>query len=81
MFLKLVINAMIRNIKIHTIFFDSIEISKSMELKKCIHGKKKKENIYLSVSYGFQSSLGPRKSRCDVLGGTTKDGFAQEIIR
>ncbi len=35
-FLKLFLNAMIRNIKIHNIFY-IIEISKSMELNKCIH--------------------------------------------
>jgi len=35
MFLKLFLNAMIRNIKIHTII-DIIEISKSMEPNKCI---------------------------------------------
>jgi len=34
-FLKLFINAMIRNIKIHNIH-DIIKISKSMEPKKCI---------------------------------------------
>jgi hypothetical protein len=34
-FLKLLLNVMIRNIKIHNIF-DIIEISKSMEPNKCI---------------------------------------------
>jgi hypothetical protein len=34
-FLKLFLNIMVRNIKIHNIF-DIIEISKSMELNKCI---------------------------------------------
>jgi len=37
-FLKLFLNEMIRNIKIHNIF-DIIEISKSMEPNKCIHKK------------------------------------------
>jgi hypothetical protein len=32
---------------------------------------KKNENIYLNVSYIFKSSMGPRKSRCDVPNGTT----------
>jgi hypothetical protein len=32
---------------------------------------RKNENIYLSVSYDFKSSMGPRKSRCDVPNGTT----------
>jgi hypothetical protein len=36
MFLQLVLNAMIRNIKIHNIFY-VIEISKSMEPNKCTH--------------------------------------------
>jgi hypothetical protein len=36
MFLKLSKNAMIKNIKIHDIFY-IIEISKSMEPNKCIH--------------------------------------------
>jgi hypothetical protein len=36
MFVKLFLNAMIRNIKIHNIL-DIIEISKSMKLNKCIH--------------------------------------------
>ncbi len=43
-------HAMIKNIKIHNIFY-IIEISKSMELNKCIH--EKNENIYLNVSYDF----------------------------
>jgi hypothetical protein len=38
MFLKLFLNEMIRNIKIHNIL-DIIEISKSMEPNKCIHEK------------------------------------------
>jgi len=37
-FLKLFLNEMISNIKIHNIF-DIIEISKSMEPNKCIHKK------------------------------------------
>jgi hypothetical protein len=39
MFLKLVLNAMIRNIKIPN-NLDVIEISKSMEPNKCTHWKK-----------------------------------------
>jgi hypothetical protein len=35
-FLKLFLNVMIKNIKIHNIL-DIIEISKSMELNKCRH--------------------------------------------
>jgi hypothetical protein len=35
-FLKLFLNAMIRNMKIHTIFY-IIEILESMEPNKCIH--------------------------------------------
>jgi hypothetical protein len=38
MFLKFFLNAMIRNIKIHNIF-DIIEISKYMELNKCMQKK------------------------------------------
>jgi hypothetical protein len=38
MFLNFFLNAMIRNIKIHNIF-DTIEISKSMELNKCMQNK------------------------------------------
>ncbi len=38
MFLKLFLNAMIKNIKIHNIF-DIIEISKSMKPNKCIDKK------------------------------------------
>jgi hypothetical protein len=37
-FLKFFLNAMIRNIKIHNIL-DAVEISKSMELNKCIPKK------------------------------------------
>jgi hypothetical protein len=47
----LFLNAMIRNIKIHN-NLDIIEVSKSIELNKCIH-KNIDENFYLHVSYGF----------------------------
>jgi hypothetical protein len=30
------------------------------------------ENVHLSVSYFFQNSMGPRKSKCDILNGTTQ---------
>jgi hypothetical protein len=59
---------MIRNIKIHNIF-DIIEISKSMEPNKC---NLKNENVHLNVPMNFQSSMGPRKLRCDILNGTTQ---------
>jgi len=42
---------MIKNIKIHNIFY-IIEISKSMEPNKCIQNNKMK-NVHLSVSYDF----------------------------
>jgi len=45
------LNAMIKNIKIHNIFY-IIEISKSMEPNKCIQ-KNKMKNVHLSVSYDF----------------------------
>ncbi len=48
---------MIRNIKIHNIF--NIEISKSMELNKCI--QKNYENVHLSVSYDFSKFNGSKK--------------------
>ncbi len=58
MFLKHLLNAMIKNIKIHIIFY-IIKISKSMELNKCI--KKNYENVHLSVSYDFSKFDGFRK--------------------
>jgi hypothetical protein len=51
MFLKLFLNAMIRNIKIHNIL-DVIGFSKFMEPNKCIQ-KNIYENVHLSVSYDF----------------------------
>jgi hypothetical protein len=59
MFLKLFLNAMIRNIKIQYIF-DIIEISKSMESNKCIQIIFY-ENIHLSVSYDFSKFDGSKK--------------------
>jgi hypothetical protein len=61
-FLKLFVNAMIKNIKIQNIF-NVIEISKSMEPNKYIYMKKIYENIYLSVSYDFSKFDGSRKSK------------------
>jgi hypothetical protein len=55
MFLKLFLNAMIRNIKIHN-FFYIIEISKSMECNKCIQFFF--ENVHLNVSYDFSKFNG-----------------------
>jgi hypothetical protein len=52
MFLKLFLNAMIKNIKIYNIL-DIIGFSKAMELNKCIHLKKNYENVHLNVSYNF----------------------------
>ncbi len=49
-FLELFLNAMIRYIKTHNIFY-IIEISKSKDLNVLI--KKNYENIYLSVPYDF----------------------------
>jgi len=69
MLLKLFLNAMIRKIKIHNIL-DIIEISKSMELNKCINIKNY-ENVCLNVSCNFSKFNGSKKSRCDVFNGTT----------
>jgi hypothetical protein len=61
---------MIMSIKIHNIL-DIIKISNSMELNKFfVNGFNK--NVNLSVFYDFQSSMGPRKSRCDVFNATTQ---------
>jgi len=57
--LKKIINAMIRNIKIHNIL-DIIEISKSMEPNKCTH-LKNYQNMYLNVSYDFSKFNGSKK--------------------
>ncbi len=62
---------MIKNVRIHNIL-DIIEISKSMEPNKCIP-----KNIYEIFHFkcffiNFQSLMGPRKLRCDVLSGTTQ---------
>ncbi len=66
---------MIKNIKIQNIF-DVIGISKSMELNKLYSLKINYEKNYLNDSYDFQSSIGPGKSRSDVLSGPPKDTFA-----
>jgi hypothetical protein len=59
-FLKKILNAMIRNIKIYNIY-DIIENLESMEPNKCTHQKKKNENIYLSVSHDFSKFNGSKK--------------------
>jgi hypothetical protein len=76
-FLKQFLNAMIRNIKIHNII-DIIEISKFMEPNKCI--KKNYEHVYLGVSYDFQSSMGPRKLRCDVFSRTIQGWTCPDLF-
>jgi hypothetical protein len=61
---------MIRKTKIKNII-DIIEISKSMEPNKCI--QKKFMKMFISMfPMIFQSSMGPRKSRCDIPNGTTQ---------
>jgi len=50
--LKLFLNAMIRNIKIHNIT-DIIGFSNSMELNKSICNYYFYENVHLNVSYDF----------------------------
>jgi hypothetical protein len=62
-FLKLFLNAMIRNIKIHNIF-DIIEIQKSTKPNKCIN-KKIMKIFILMFPMIFQSSMGLGKSRCE----------------
>jgi hypothetical protein len=59
MFLKLFLNVMIKNIKIHNIL-DIIEISKSMKPNKCIQIFFY-ENVHLSVSYDFSKFNGSKK--------------------
>jgi hypothetical protein len=59
MFLKLFQNAMIRNIKIHNIFY-IIKISKNMEPNKCIILKIMKM-FCLNVSYDFSKLNGSKK--------------------
>jgi hypothetical protein len=58
MFLNLFLNAMIRNIKIHNIFY-IIEISKFIKLDKYV--QKIYENIHLSVFYDFSKFNGFKK--------------------
>jgi hypothetical protein len=66
MFLKLFLNAIITNIKIHNIL-NIIEVSKSMELNKCTKNFMK---MFIYVFHMiFQRSMGPRKSRCDFPSG------------
>jgi len=59
-FLKLFLNAMIRNIKIQNII-DISEISKSMEPNKCFFFKFM--NVHLSVSYDFSNFYGSKKDK------------------
>jgi pectate lyase len=59
MFLKLFLNAMIRNIKIHNIL-DIIEISKSIKIDKCTLNFFN-ENVHLNVSYDFSKLDGSMK--------------------
>jgi len=61
---------MIRNIKIHNIL-DSIDISKSMKLNKCIP-KEKIMKMFISMFPMIQSLKGLGKSRCDIPSGTTQ---------
>ncbi len=58
MFLKLFINAMIKNIKIHNIL-DIIEISKSMGLNNLFIFNY--ENVHLNVSYDLSKFDGSEK--------------------
>jgi hypothetical protein len=51
MFLKLFLNTMITNIKIHN-FYNIIEVSKAMEPNKCTK-KNIYENVHLRISYDF----------------------------
>jgi len=60
---------MIRNIKIHNIL-DITKIPKSMNLINVFIPFY--ENVFLNVPMIFQSSMGPRKSRCDVPSGITQ---------
>jgi hypothetical protein len=69
MFLELFLNAMIRNNKIHNIL-DIIDFQNLWDLIN-VFKQKKYENVHLNISYDFQSSMGPRKSRCDIPIGTT----------
>jgi hypothetical protein len=59
MFLKLFLNEIFKNIKIHNILY-IIEISKYMELDKCIE-LCFYENVCLDVSYDFSKFDGSRK--------------------
>jgi hypothetical protein len=59
MFLKLFLDAMINDIKIHNIL-DIIDISKSMEPNKSIK-KTFYKNVHLNVSYDFSNFNGFRK--------------------
>ncbi len=58
---------MIKNIKIHNILI-IIEISKSVEFNNCTHF----EYAFVCVFYDLKSSMGLKKSRCDVPSSTTQ---------
>ncbi len=58
-FLRLFLNAMIRNMKIHNVLI-LLRFQKSMEPNKCIQ-KDFNENVHLSVSYDFSRFDGSRK--------------------
>jgi hypothetical protein len=59
MFLKVFLDAMIKDIKIHN-SLDIIDISKSMEPNKCIQ-KTFYKNVHLSVFYDFSNFNGFRR--------------------
>ncbi len=61
MFLKLIFNAMIKNIKIQNII-DIIGFLKSMKRNKCIQIFFN-ENVHLSVSYDFSKFDGSKKMK------------------
>jgi hypothetical protein len=50
-----------------------------MELNKCIQ-KKNYEHVYFGVSYDFQSSMGPRKLRCDVFNRTIQGWACPDLF-
>jgi hypothetical protein len=60
MLLKLFLNAMTMNIKIHNIL-NIIGFSKYMKLNTCIHNLFLYENVHLNVSYDFSKFNGSKK--------------------
>jgi hypothetical protein len=72
-FVKLFLNAMIRNIKIHN-FLILLKIKNLWNLINVFI--KKTMKIFTKVfPMIFQSSMGPKKSRSDILNGTTQRCF------